>query len=197
MKAVDKNKLLPKFSMLCFSLYILVGSSSYAMDVSEWDTLDTCFKQASRDEYGANMCDNNIHRLIELCLQTRLDDAKVHFLINNGGDVSKPFPTGAITTITSERRKERNQAYGSWPFHVFVELDGKILDMDFGNPSRIVDMDEYFSEMYAADMYRKYSLKTASARDYFEQYYDFEEHELPQAMCMFEQITVLEDYLKH
>lgn len=182
-----------KYSILILSIFltssILSPVPSHSAAVVDWQKIDLCFRGIWVDEYIGGSCHNNVYELVKRCLGSNLNDAKVLFVLNNNEDLEKldrmaPFP------IYNGRKGQKHFFY-----HLFVELDGKILDLDYGDAPSIVKSEEYFRSMFKLPEKNSFTLKLVSAANYQDHYYDESVWDIMYRKSLFTDILLLRDYL--
>ena len=178
--------------LICI-LILLSHNLAFSQSKTDWSNINRCFEQVSRDDYTHGVCDSNTHTLIKKCLLPYAKKAKVFFIINNNGKRGIPTPEMPVRTFNARNKDQ------SFNYHVFVELGGFILDMDYGNTPKPVSIKEYFKKMYGTQYNHLYSLKLTSAERYFKMYYDGDAtyEEVLYELAWFDGVIPLNEYLKN
>jgi hypothetical protein len=182
----------PLFANELYTALHFDTSEKVTQHSTDWRSINRCFEISSNEDYSHGSCDSNIHALIKRCLQAYAKKAKVHFIINNNGQRGNPKPKATVQTFNARKNDQ------GFTYHVFVELEGRILDMDFGKVPKTVGIKEYFTKMYGTDNNKFYSLKSVSADSYLKNYYgsNFTEYEILYDLAFFDGVTPLNEYLR-
>lgn len=157
-------------------LYILIFSNSACLS-NLWAQIPThntvgCFKKAFADSsevYSEGECSTNIRNLILECFndENKLDDARVLYLYSlpQSKIASGLYPT--LQTLYPENTRLTNNE--GWLFHVVLEYNGHIYDLDFTTKAKIVSTARYFTEMFHSSK-KQILIRKIDARDYKENY---------------------------
>lgn len=143
-----QQRLIYVLSVCCF----MFAANVSAADLQGFtDLFSTHFKGSF---YKENKCGENIETLIRLALKQDLDvkGASLVYLENTGTwnfgliDAHRAREQGPF--IDRELRGERHPGHANWGFHVFLLVDGQVLDFDFENQPKILPIETYVRQMF-------------------------------------------------
>ena len=116
-------------------------------------------------------CPSNVWRLIDRSVQAHADLSHAHVLyvlkpaseeVHSNSDLRRIHPLHA--------RSGLGALTIPWVFHVVLEKDGTIYDLDFHRAPRPMKTAEYFSQMFGRAEGRAIFLRVISAADYWRDY---------------------------
>jgi len=121
---------------------LLFSTSVYAVDCAV--VLASMFDQ--RDAYHENRCALNSHKLVNRLIDEGMPAEKVNvvYLLYEGYQ-GRDVPIPRQADLYPQRARS-GRSHVMWPRHVVVEVDGKILDLDY--KPEPVPAREYFKAMF-------------------------------------------------
>lgn len=139
-----------KLHLLFVGLFLM--SNAHAADLDGFSTL---FAQHYKGSfYKQNKCGENIETLIRVALKQGIDvsGAELIYLENTGSwnfgliDAHRAREQGPF--VDPEVREERKPGQTNWEFHIFLLVEGRVLDFDFDNQPKILPLNQYIPEMF-------------------------------------------------
>jgi hypothetical protein len=96
--------------------------------------------------YTALWCPTNVFNLLRRLDEAKVDltNARVLYVLPDYYAIHK----GLSTIRPRAARVGRDGPINEWTFHVILEIDKKILDLDFTNTPQITPVDDYYAQMF-------------------------------------------------
>lgn len=129
-----------------FFIYFLVScffqTSLWAADLTR---LKKLFENTWTSNYVERYCGLNIENLVSKAMDENIDLEGVEIvgLKDQGG-----WMFGMVNALQARGATRLGAGESNWYFHVFLLVDGKILDYDFTEAPKVLSFNEYMHEMY-------------------------------------------------
>ena len=151
--------------------FLFALSLGLASTPSLAETLDQCFEKSYFDLtiYKQNWCNRNVRNLYGACFAHEPSNHKAHVIyllsVNSDEQMKKDVPTIRVYPF-SARSGTR-----VWNFHVILERDGLIYDLDYTTQPQITDVFTYFEKMFRVPGVNvKYVARIIDADEYLANY---------------------------
>ncbi len=160
---------MPSFSTLAALLVLVVSPAALAGGESLPEVFRSSFY--SGEVHSLADCSSNVWRLIGRSVEAGADLSRAHVLY-----VLKPTTDDVQSVSDLRRLHPRHARFGvgavtiPWVFHVVLENDGVIYDLDFHRAPRPLKTADYFAEMFSPAERRATVLRVISAEAYWRDY---------------------------
>ena len=136
--------------------------------------LPAIFAESYEEDYRAYHCDFNIHSLLQRMSQQRISLRGSYVLyLYDPEDLGALFGNGGYSDgINPSSPRQRVRA---WGFHVVLDYQGMILDLDYTEEPLIVPIQEYFMSMFPEESSQMF-VRPIPTSDYLRDYTEDGDH---------------------
>lgn len=157
-----------KLSLVIIVFSMIALTESYAQSTCS-QLFNQKFKDSFYDQkniYASGFCCVNVRDLLAKMTAEGVDlaDAKVLYILNDlhRGSLESSRKKRTLKPV-SARKEESN--YWGWTFHVVLEKNGLIYDLDFTHKPEALSVPEYFTKMFVGKNLKYNPIETITMRE--------------------------------